>query len=379
MSENYQICSRCVMDTTDPNIVFDDQGVCSHCLKFDAITRQHWHPDEEGARLWAAKMDEIRAAGKGKEYDCIIGLSGGVDSSYLALKLKEWQLRPLVVHVDGGWNSELATANIEALVKHGSFDLHTVVIDWPEMRDLQLAYLKAGVANQDVPQDHAFFANLYKFAVDNDIKYILSGGNLATEAISADAWGGSAMDVISLKAIHKRFGSIPLKTYGTISFLQYYFTFPFLKGMRTVRPLNFMPYDKASAIAELQKIGWKSYGRKHGESRFTKLYQNYYLPTRFGFDKRKMHFSSMIVSGQLSRDEALQLLEEPLYEEAELDSDINYFCKKLGITREQFEEYMVQPIRHYSDFANWDSRHALAKRAQSFVKKMLGRDVKVYS
>lgn len=374
-----QICTRCVMDTTDPDIVFDEAGVCSHCLKFDQTTRNYWHPDANGARLWATKMNEIRAAGKGKEYDCIIGLSGGVDSSYLALKLKDWKLRPLVVHVDGGWNSELATANIEALVKHGGFDLHTVVIDWQEMRDLQLAYLKAGVANQDVPQDHAFFANLYKFAVQNDIKYILSGGNIATEAISADAWGGSAMDAISLRAIHKRFGTIPLKTYETISFFQYYFTFPFLRGLRTVRPLNYMPYDKEAAIAELRKVGWKSYGRKHGESRFTKLYQNHYLPAKFGYDKRKMHYASMVVSSLLTREEALGLLAEPLYEEGELQSDIAYFCKKLGITRSEFDDYLKQPSRRYSEFPNWDSRHAVAKRAQNMVKRVLGRDVKVYS
>lgn len=379
MNRPYQICARCVMDTSDPDIAFDDAGVCSHCIKFETVTRHHWHPNEEGRRLWAAKMDEIRAAGKGQEYDCIIGLSGGVDSSYLALRLKEWNLRPLVVHVDAGWNSELATANIESLVKHCGFDLHTVVIDWPEIRDLQLAYLKAGVANQDVPQDHAFFANLYKFAVHNNIKYILSGGNLATEAISADAWGGSAMDAISLKAIQKRFGSVKLKTYETISFFQYYFAFPFLRGLRTVRPLNFMPYDKDAAVEELRAIGWKSYGRKHGESRFTKLYQNYYLPQRFGFDKRRMHYSSLIVSGQMTRDEALERMKEPLYDEAELQSDIAYFCKKLGISRAEFDRYLKQPVRGYWDFPNWDSRHAITKRAQTAVKRLLGRDIKIYS
>lgn len=379
MSRAYQICTRCVMDTSDPAITFDDQGVCNHCIKFDTVTRAYWHPGPEGARLWAEKMDEIRAAGKGREYDCIIGLSGGVDSSYLALKLKDWNLRPLVVHVDAGWNSELATANIESLVKYCGFDLHTVVIDWPEMRDLQLAYLKAGIANQDVPQDHAFFANLYKFAVQNGIKYILSGGNLATEAISADAWGGSAMDAISLKAIHKRFGRTKLRSYDTISFFQYYFAFPFLRGLRTVRPLNFMPYNKATAVEELKQIGWKTYGRKHGESRFTKLYQNYYLPERFGFDKRRMHYSSMIVSGQMTREEGLEKMAEPLYEEAELQSDIAYFCKKLGISRAEFDEYLRQPVRGYEDFPNWDSRHAIAKRAQAALKRLFGRDVKVYS
>lgn len=379
MTRTFQMCSRCVMDTTDPDITFDGQGVCNHCNAFENHTRAHWHPDEGGAEIWAAKIHEIRSAGVGQEYDCIIGLSGGVDSSYLALKLAEWELRPLVVHVDAGWNSELATANIEALVKHCGFDLHTVVIDWREMRDLQLAYLKAGIANQDVPQDHAFFANLYTYAVKNNIRYILSGGNLATEAISVDEWGSSAMDAISLKAVHKRFGTIPLKSYQTISFFDYYFTYPFLRGLRTLRPLNYMPYDKASAITELEKVGWRAYGRKHGESRFTKLFQNYYLPERFGFDKRKIHLSSMIVSGQISRAEALVQLAEPLYDDAALATDIAYFCKKLGITEREFDGYVHQPLRHYSEFPNWDSRHALAKRAQLFVKRSLGRDIKVYS
>jgi N-acetyl sugar amidotransferase len=367
------------MDTTDPKIAFDADGVCNHCEEFELNTRPRWHPNAEGARLWAARLEEIRNAGRGQEYDCIIGLSGGVDSSYLALKVAEWKLRPLVVHVDGGWNSELATANIETLVKHCGFDLHTVVIDWPEMRDLQLSMLKAGIANQDIPQDHAFFANLYKYAVKNNIRYILSGGNIATEAISADEWCSAAMDAISLRAIHNRFGTVRLKTYKTISFFQYYFIYPFVRGLRTLRPLDYMPFDKSLAITELEQIGWRSYGRKHGESRFTKLFQNYYLPEKFGYDKRRSHYSSMIVSGQLSREDALAQLAQPLYDKDELSTDIAYFCKKVGISRDEFDSYVNQPNRHYTEFDNWDSRHAVAKRLQGFVKRVLGRDVRVYS
>lgn len=379
MNHGYQICTRCVMDTTDPDIDFDEAGVCSHCRRFDRLTRPNWHPNEEGARLWASKVEEIRAAGMGKEYDCIIGLSGGVDSSYLALKVAEWSLRPLVVHVDGGWNSELATANIESIVKHCNYDLHTVVIDWIEMRDLQLAYLKAGVANQDVPQDHAFFANLYKYAVDNGINYILSGGNSATEGIAVEAWEGSAMDAINLRAIHKKYGTVPLRTYETIGFLDYYFVFPFLRGMRTLRPLNFMPYDKAMAIETLQTIGWRPYGRKHGESRFTKFFQNHYLPEKFGYDKRKPHLSSLIVSGQTTREQALKALDEPLYDPQELAADRAYFCKKLGISDAELRGYMAEENRHYTEFPNWDSRQAVAKKAQSFLTKRLGRRVQIYS
>lgn len=379
MTQDYRMCTRCVMDTSDPDIVFDEQGVCNHCRTFESITQHGWFPGEEGARMWAEKMEEVREAGKGKEYDCIIGLSGGIDSSYLALKVKGWNLRALVVHVDAGWNSELATSNIEMIVKHCDYDLHTVVIDWTEMRDLQLAYLKAGIANQDVPQDHAFFANLYKFAVKNDIKYILSGGNLATEAITAPAWEGSAMDAINLRAIHKAFGSEPLRTYETISFLDYYLVYPFMKGLRTLRPLNFMPYDKARAIEALQEIGWRPYGRKHGESRFTKFFQNYYLPKKFGYDKRKSHLASLIVSGQITRDEALSALAEPLYNEKELAADMAFFCKKLGITEAELCAYMAEDNRHYTDFQNWNGRHTFAKAAQYFLRGRLGRNIRVYS
>lgn len=379
MNRSYQICTRCVMDTSDADITFDAAGVCNHCHRFDTQQCPNWHPGPEGRWMLEEKLGQVRAAGKGKDYDCILGLSGGVDSSYLALKAKEWNLRPLVVHVDGGWNSELATANIEALVKHCDFDLHTVVIDWPEMRDLQLAMFRAGIANQDIPQDHAFFANLYKFAVENGIKYILSGGNIATEAVFVDEWSSSAMDATNLKAIHKRFGKVPLRTFATVGFLQYYLVFPFLHGMRTLRPLNFLPYDKDQAIAELEKVGWRSYGRKHGESRFTKFFQNHYLPTKFGFDKRRIHFASLVLSGQMTRDEALVRLEEPLYDPKELQADIAYFCKKLGVSREEFDRIMAQPNGHYTDFPNWNGRQRLARKLQDFALRLLGRRVSVYS
>ena len=375
-----RMCTRCVMDESDPQIAFDADGVCNHCIEFDTVTRRHWHPDEEGARQLAGILDRIKAAGAGKEYDCILGLSGGVDSSYLALKVHEWGLRPLVVHVDAGWNSELAVANIENIVKHCGFDLHTHVVDWEEMRDLHLAYLRSGIANQDVPQDHVFFASLYHFATSNGIRYILSGGNLATEGVFPKSWHGSAMDATNLKAIHRRFGERPLRTYSTIGFFRYYLWYPFVKGMRTVRLLNYMPYNKAEAVAELaRKVGWRAYGRKHGESLFTNFFQNHYLPVKFGYDKRKPHLSSLIVSGQMTRDEALAKLAEPLYDPDKLETDIRYFCKKLRITRQQLDELMAAPSHHYSEFANWEWKHRLLKRAQSFVERVLGRRFGVYS
>lgn len=377
---HYRRCTRCVMDTTDPEISFDEQGVCNHCRHFEKLVGTEWLPNEEGARRLESIIARVKAEGAGKEYDSVLGLSGGADSTYLALKMKDWGLRPLVVHVDAGWNSELAVANIERIVKHCGYDLHTHVVDWEEMRDLHLAYLRAGIANQDVPQDHVFFASLYHFATSNGIRTIFSGGNLATEGIFPAAWHGSAMDVINLRAIHRRYGSRPLKSYSTISFFNYYFWYPFVKKMRTVRPLNFMPYVKADAIREMERtFGYKPYDRKHGESLFTKLFQNYYLPTKFGYDKRLPHYSSLIVSGQMTRDEALKRLEEPLYEPRELENDIAYFCKKLRISRAEFDALLAGANRHHTDFPTWESRQRLAKNAQRFVERLLGRKVSVYS
>jgi N-acetyl sugar amidotransferase len=366
------------MDTTDPKITFDAQGVCNHCHQFEEVTRKHWYPNAEGAHLWATHLDEIKAAGKGQEYDCIIGLSGGVDSSYLAIKAHEWGLRPLVMHVDAGWNSELAVANIEAIVKHCAYDLHTHVVDWEDMRDLHMAYLRAGVSNQDVAQDHAFFAGLYHFATKNKIRYVLSGGNIATESIFPGSWHGSAMDATNLKAIHKKYGERKFKNYQTISFLEYYFWYPFVKKMRVLRPLNYMHYNKAEALKELEKtVGYKPYPRKHGESVFTKWFQNYYLPVKFNMDKRRPHLSSLIVSGQMTREEALRKLEESLYEPTELEIDINYLCKKLRISRQEFDGFMGAKTHDYSDFPNWDGSYQLVRNVKRAVSKVIGRDIKI--
>ena len=379
-AEHYQVCTRCVMDTSDPEIRFDADGVCNHCHTFDTVTRLDWFPNAEGQALWEAEVARIKRNGAGQPYDSILGLSGGVDSSYLALKIAEAGLRPLVVHVDAGWNSELAVANIETIVKHCQFDLHTHVVNWEDMRDMHLAFLRSGISNQDVPQDHIFFSTLYHFAIENGISTVFSGGNTATEGIFPAAWHGPAMDAINLRAIHSRFGSRKLKNYRTISFFKYYVEYPLLRKMRTVRPLNYMPFNKALAIAELeQKCGWRSYGRKHGESLFTKLFQNHILPTRFGYDKRRPHLSSLIASGQMSRDDALAALGEPLYDPVELEIDINYFCKKLRISRSEFDDLIAAPLRSHTEFPNWARRQKMAKLAQSVAGRIRGRKIRVYS
>jgi N-acetyl sugar amidotransferase len=368
------------MDTTDPEIVFDAEGVCSHCRHFDLVQSKQWFPNAEGGQRLAEILAQVREEGRGKEYDCIIGLSGGVDSSFLALKLKELNLRPLVVHVDAGWNTELAVRNIESIVKYCGYDLHTHVMDWEDMRDLQLAYLRAGVANQDVPQDHAFFASMYHFIVKNKIKYVISGGNLATECVFPRAWHHSAMDAINLLDIHRKFGERKLRNYKTISFSQYYFIYPFVHGLRTILPLNFMPYDKLAALKELvDKVGYKPYERKHGESIFTRFFQNHYLPVRFGYDKRKPHLSSLVLSEQMIRDEAVAALEAPLYDPQELASDIQYFCRKLRIGQDEYNALMNVPLRDATEFRNWNNLHRTAKTGQRLFQRLTGRSIRAYS
>lgn len=376
----YKICERCVMDTSDPKITFNANGVCNHCHDFDTVTVKRWFPNEKGANKLKATFDRLKCDGVGKEYDCIIGLSGGVDSSYLAFVIKNYGLRPLAVHVDAGWNTELAVHNIERIVKYCDYDLHTHVVDWEEMRDLQLAYLKAGVANQDVPQDHIFFASLYHFAVENKINYIISGGNIATESVFPDAWHHSAMDSINLHAIHNRYGKVKLKNYRTINVYQYYLHYPYVYKMKTVRPLNYMPYQKQEALKLLkEKIGYKEYGRKHGESVFTKFFQNYYLPQKFGYDKRRPHLASMILSGQISREEALQELEKPFYDAIELKDDLSYIAKKLQIQKSELTAMITAPGVDYTSFKSWDGIYAKLKSVQRFAETLLGREIKNYA
>ena len=365
----YQICTRCVMDVSDPEISFDEDGVCNHCHRFDEIAEKHWFPDERGARILAEQVERIKAAGAGRDYDSIMGLSGGVDSSYLAVKMVELGLRPLVVHVDGGWNSELATNNIEQLVKRLNLDLHVHVVNWREMQDLQVAYLRSGVANQDVPQDHAFFAELLRVGRKHRIKHVISGSNYATESILPSAWGYNAMDLTNLRAIHKTYGNIRLREYPTVSFLEWYVTYPRLLGVQFFRPLNYMPYDKKAAKDLLiSEYGWKDYGGKHYESRFTKFFQGYYLIERFGYDKRRAHLASLVVSEQMTREEALTELEKPAYPANQLPEDVEFIRKKLGLSQEQFDEIMNANRHMATDFKSDNGKRQLLQRIRRVIK-----------
>ncbi len=356
------------MDTTDPEISFDENGVCNYCHYFDNYVKASWPSIDEGLVLLEQMIRKVKSFGKGKKYDCIIGLSGGVDSSYLAVKVAEWGLRPLVVHVDAGWNSELAVMNIEQICRRLGFDLVTHVVNWEEMRDMQLAFLRSNLANQDVPQDHAFFAALYHYAIKSGIKYVISGSNYATESILPSAWGYDAMDATHLKYIHKNFGRNRRGDFPVIGFWDYYFRYPFILKMEVLKPLNYISYSKDSAIKVLEKnYGWRYYGGKHYESRWTRFFQGYYLPYKFGYDKRKAHLTSLILSGQISRSRALELLREPLYDLMLLNEDKIYIAKKLSISVQELETIIEQPTHHYSEFPN----HERKKRYLGFVYRSL--------
>lgn len=353
MDRTYQICNRCIMDITDPEIVFDENGVCNHCTNALERAKTMWYPNEEGEKKLQAITKEIKESQKNKEYDCIIGLSGGIDSSYLAYKVVKLGLRPLVVHVDCGWNSEMAVKNVENIVRKLGLDLHTHVVNWQEMKDLQLACFKANVANQDVPQDHAIFAALYSYAVKNNINYVFNGSNFATECILPRSWGYNALDYKNLKAIHRKFGTKKLRSYPHVTFLKRYFYFTFIRKMKIVKPLNLMVYNKDKAIGIMQKeLDWQYYGGKHHESRFTKFFQAYYLPYKFGYDKRRAHLSSLIVSKQLSREEALQEMEQEIYPNNAHIEDMEYVAKKLGITLAEFKKIIEMPNKSYKDYPN---------------------------
>lgn len=349
----HQECVRCVMDTSDPWIEFDEYGVCNHCRKYDRHVAGLGTPQQRKTKL-ENLVAHLKNAGRGKDYDCIMGLSGGVDSSYLAwYAVKELGLRPLVVHVDTGWNSELAVSNIQNIVQKLNLDMHTLVIDWEEIRDLQRAYFRSGIANLDVPQDHAFIASLYREAKRYGIKNILNGGNMQTESILPAAWGYDASDARNLKAIQKKYGNIRLKTYPIYNLFHRHIYYPIIVKIKTHRPLELIDYNKFEAKELLMReLGWRDYGGKHYESVFTKFFQAHYLPSKFGYDKRKAHLASLVVSGQITREQAKSEMAQELYDANELAEDKAYFIKKLEISEAEFEKIMQSVPSDYEEFPN---------------------------
>ena len=351
----YQRCTRTIMDTTDPDIWFDDNGVSSHALNFDASLATMVHRAQAGERLPELQelVAQIKSAGEGKPYDCVIGISGGVDSSYLALQAVKLGLRPLAVHFDSGWNSELAADNIHNLVTRLNLDLYTHVVDWREMKDLQLSFFKASVANADTPTDHAFSWVAYTQAAKYGIKYILSGANFASESVLPAAWGYDAGDATHVKAVQKRFGSVKLKTYPLMGLVNRNLWYPEVRRIKTVDLLNYMPYFSSEAKAAItEELGWRDYGGKHYESVFTRYFQGYYLPTKFGYDKRLAHYSSLILSEQMTRDEALELMATTNYPDELRRQDHEFIAKKLGVSVAELEAIYELPPVDYTAFPN---------------------------
>jgi len=363
------------MDTSDSKISFDDKGVCDHCTTFYKDILPNWHTDEKGWRELQNVVDLIKKEGAGKDFDCIIGMSGGIDSSYLTYIAKEkLNLRPLVFHVDAGWNSQVAVNNIEKLVDKLGLDLYTEVIDWEEMRDLQLAFFKANVPHVDTPQDHAFFATMYNFAEKYSVKYILTGANYSTECVRNPLeWMYYQSDSIQLRDIHNKFGTRPLINFPITSILKHKVYLKYIKKIQVIKPLNYLPYIKADAMRLLEEqFGWQPYPQKHFESRFTKFYESYWLPKKFGYDTRRVQYSSLILTNQMTREEALEKLSRPPYEDETIAQDFEYVATKLGISAEELQGYMDAPNKSYKDYKCQEGIYTIGSRLMKLFGMELG-------
>jgi N-acetyl sugar amidotransferase len=344
----YQTCDRCVMDTTDKEIFFNEKGVCNHCIDAEKKIRNYIFSTEQETKNVEFIANTIKKESRG-QYDSILGLSGGVDSSYVAYLAHKMGLNPLCVHFDNGWNSDIAVTNINNIIENTGFDLFTYVINWPEFRDLQRSFIKAGVIDIEMLSDQAIFATMFKLRSKYGIKSVLSGTNYSTEHGMPRTWSWNKMDLRNIKGIQKRFGSKKLKEFPTMNSIQWRLMLRFGLGGRFVELLNSVTYKKYEAMETLKNtFDWKYYGGKHYESVFTKFYQAYILPVKFNVDKRKVHFSCLIRNGELTRDKVLEELEKPLYEESDLRNDREFVLKKLGFSEQEFLDIMSQaPHEHH--------------------------------
>lgn len=368
MDRVYQMCKRCIMDTKDdPQIAFDENGFCNYCSDYFRKKKEAENKLTDKKTELDSIIEKIKKSDTGGKYNCIVGVSGGADSTYMVYKAKELGLRPLAVHYDNSWNSEQSVNNIESLLKKLDIDLFTYVNDWEEFRDLQLSFFKANVIDIELTTDQAILAVLHNAAKKHGIKYILTGHNTSTESILPRHWYHYKIDVLNIKSIHRKHGTKKLKTYPVVSFFERWKTEKY-KKIISISLLNFMDYNKKEAKKFLsEKIGWVDYGGKHFESVFTRFYQGYILPRKFGVDKRKAHFSSLICSGQMTREEALVEMSKPAYDEKQMEEDKEFVMKKLGFTSETFENYMKEPPQSHLDYASFINRHYK-------IMKWLGRN-----
>ena len=367
----YQICTKLVVDTSDPHITFDANGVSNHYHEFHEKVLPLWKTGAEGRQQLEQTAAAIRHSGKGRDFDCILGLSGGADSSYMLHKMvREYGLRPLVFHVDAGWNSELAVHNINCLIDGLGLDLFTEVINWEEVKDFQLAMFKSGMPNIDLPQDIAFIGVLFQYARKHGIKYILNGGNISTECVGYPLDYFYYADMKMVRAVLRRFGKIRMETYPFSSSFDRKIVMPFVHGVKMFKPLNLMTYPKVEAMIELERdYGWKPYAQKHFESRFTRFFEGYWLPTRFGYDVRRVQFSSMILTGQMTRDEARAALEQPPYDPDLIRQDFDYVSAKLGIEPGELRGYHEMEKKFYWDYPNNKSAFDFGERVIRAVLK----------
>jgi N-acetyl sugar amidotransferase len=358
------------MDTSDPDIEFDENGVCNHCRAYDKMVKGRVFTGDEGKRRLEQISAKIKKDGAGKKYDCVIGVSGGVDSTFVAYKVKQLGLRPLAVHLDNGWDSELAVNNIHKALKTLDIDLHTHVIDWEEFKDLQLAFLRASTPDSEIPTDHAIVSLLYQMAEKIGVKYIIIGRNVRTETHIAPAWSMGHFDWKYIESVHSQFGHVPLKTFPHRNRRQELY---YREKQQWVNILDYVDYVKKDAIKILeQELGWQYYGGKHFESIYTRFFQGYILPRKFGYDKRRGHFSSLICSGEMTREQALEALKEPPYPLEMQEADREYVIKKFGITEEEFERIMNLPKKTIYDYPSYtlDDRR--------LVNRLLRRAYKLY-
>lgn len=353
--DNFIICQNCVMDSSDSKIIFNADGICDHCNTFYSEIEPLWRDSSKSSSILTQMVKKIKFEGRGKDFDCIIGMSGGIDSSYLVYLAKEkLGLRPLVFHVDAGWNSEQAVNNIEQIVDKLGLDLYTEVIDWEEMKDIQLSFFKSGVPHIDTPQDHAFFATMYKFANKYNIKHILTGGNFSTECVRNPLeWMYYQSDSTQIKDIHKKFGKRKITKFPLTNILWHKAYLPYIRGIKVYRPLDYLTYHKEEATQFLvDNFGYQRYAQKHFESRFTRFYESYWLPEKFGFDTRKVQYSSLILTGQLTRAEALKNLRSTAYNPETIEEDFNYIANKLDITPDELRAHFEGDNKTYKDYKN---------------------------
>ena len=375
--KEYQICTNCIMDTSDSKITFDARGWCDFCQNFYENILPNWHPNEKGEDLIRPLIEKIKEEGKNKEHDCLIGISGGLDSSYVThVAVTKFGLRPLMFHCDTGWNSDLGVSNIQRIIEGLGLDLHTEVVNWEEMRDLQVAFFKSQVPTTDTPQDLALFSAIYNFATKNRMKYLITGGNHSTECVRESLeWTYFSTDMRQVKDIHKKFGTRPLDTFPTCDILKYKLLLRWVKGIQVIKLLDSVRYIKQDAIDELSQLyGWQPYQQKHYESRFTRFYESYWTPKKFGYDKRRAYISSEILTKQMTREEACARIARPELDEESMAREFEYVAKKLRLTVAELQNIFNGKNKTFRDYKNNYFLITLGAR----VSRMIGLENRLF-